>query len=687
MRLFIAEKPELAKAIVAGLGGDFQRKDGYYINGDDVVTWCYGHMLQLCDPEDYDIKYQKWNLDDLPFCFLPAKHKPNPKTDKQLKVIKALLGESDSAVNAGDPDDEGQLLVDEILRFYDYKKPVHRVLINDNNTKVVAKAIENMEDNQNFEHLGYRALARSVADQYFGYNLSRLYTLLAQAYGGQDTLSVGRVQTPILGLVVRRDKQNAGHKVDHFYNVVGDFKFDDTLFSAKYLIADNDAVNDSGKLNDADLVKEIAQRVNGKAAKIISIKTSAKTEKAKLPFSIIKLQQEASKKWGYKPTEVDAITQNLREKHQLITYNRSDCQYLSDEQFETAPFVLDAIAATAEGMQAEIAQTDSKIKGRVFNSSKVSAHHAIVPTETVGDFSALSEQEKNIYLMIARAYVAQFYPDRAYDETKIIVGVGDDKFGLTSNIETAEGWKALYRNEKDSDDEKDDDKDISNDDLRQLVENMKGVCSKAEVSKHDTKPPKLYTMTTLLGDLTRASKYVKDKNLAEILKERDKDKAGESGGIGTPATRSSIVEGLFDRGFLAEKGKSIVSTELGKTFYDQLHDIIVYPDMTAIWHEQQQDIEDIEDVYDFVRGMMEDVVNPEVARLKKEVFKIPTYDCDVCGRKLKRTKGKDDKFFWGCTGYQDENDPCKNTLEDDNGKPGAKSKPKTKRKKGFSFRL
>src|SRR5699024_8748543 len=229
-----------------------------------------------------------------------------------------------------------------------------------------------------------------------------------------------------------------------FYNGVGDFKFDDTVFTAKYLIADNDAVNDSGKLNDADLVKEIAQRVNGKDAEIISIKTSSKTEKAPLPFSIIKLQQEASKKWGYKPTEVDAITQNLREKHQLITYNRSDCQYLSDEQFESAPLVLDAIAATAEGMQAEIAQTDSKIKGRVFNSSKVSAHHAIVPTETVGDFNALSEQEKNIYLMIARAYVAQFYPDRAYDETKIIVGVGVDKFGLTSNIETAEGWKVLY---------------------------------------------------------------------------------------------------------------------------------------------------------------------------------------------------------------------------------------------------
>lgn len=686
MKLFIAEKPELAKAIVAGLGGDFQRKDGYYVDGDNVVTWCYGHMLQLCDPEDYDVKYQKWNLEDLPFCFLPAKHKPNPKTDKQLKVIKALLEKSDSAVNAGDPDDEGQLLVDEILRFYDYKKPVHRVLINDNNTKVVAKAIASMEDNKKFEHLGYRALARSIADQYFGYNLSRLYTLLAQAYGGQDTLSVGRVQTPILGLVVRRDKQNAGHKVDYFYNVVGDFKFDDTVFTAKYLIADNDAVNDSGKLNDADLVKEIAQRVSGKAAEIISIKTSSKTEKAPLPFSIIKLQQEASKKWGYKPTEVDAITQNLREKHQLITYNRSDCQYLSDEQFESAPLVLDAIAATAEGMQAEIAQTDSKIKGRVFNSSKVSAHHAIVPTETVGDFNALSEQEKNIYLMIARAYVAQFYPDRAYDETKIIVGVGADKFGLTSNIETAEGWKVLYRNEKDSDND-DDDKDISSEDFRQLTEAMKGVCSKAEVTKHETKPPKLYTMTTLLGDLTRASKYVKDKNLAEILKERDKDKAGESGGIGTPATRSSIVEGLFDRGFLAEKGKSIVSTELGKTFYDQLHDIIVYPDMTAIWHEQQQDIEDIEDVYDFVRGMMEDVVNPEVTRLKKEVFKIPTYDCDVCGRKLKRTKGKDDKFFWGCTGYKDESNPCKNILEDANGKPGNKSKPKPKRKKGFGFRL
>lgn len=686
MRLFIAEKPELAKAIVAGIGGDFQRKDGYYINGDDVVTWCYGHMLQLCDPEDYDAKYQKWNLDDLPFCFLPPKHKPNPKTEKQLKIIKSLLVESDSAVNAGDPDDEGQLLVDEILRFYDYKKPVHRVLINDNNTKLVAKAIANIEDNKKFEHLGYKALARSIADQYFGYNLSRLYTLLAQAYGGQDTLSVGRVQTPILGLVVRRDEQNAGHKSAYFYNVVGSFSFNDSSFKAKYLVTEKDEVNDSGKLNDEGFAKAIADRVNGKDAIISSIKTTQKTEKPPLPFNLIKLQQEASKKWGYKPTEVDAITQSLREKHQLITYNRSDCQYLSDEQYESASLVLDAIAATAEDLQGEINQTDSTIKSRAFNSSKVTVHHGIVPSQTVGNFSALSKDEKNIYLLISRSYIAQFYPDRAYDETKIVVNVGTDQFGLTSNVETAEGWKTLYQKDKE-DDKEEDDQDVSTDDLRLLSDSLKGVCSKAEMTAHETKPPKLYTMITLLGDLTRASKYVKDKNLAEVLKERDKDKAGESGGIGTSATRSSIVEGLFERGFLAEKGKSIVSTELGKTFYHQLHDIIVYPDMTAIWYEQQQDIEDIEDVYDFVRGVMDDVVNPEVARLKKEVFKIPTYDCDVCGRKLKRTKGKDDKFFWGCTGYQDEDDPCKNTLEDDNGKPGAKSKPKAKRKKGFSFRL
>ena len=686
MRLFIAEKPELAKAIVAGIGGDFQRKDGYYINGDDVVTWCYGHMLQLCDPEDYDVKYQKWNLDDLPFCFLPPKHKPNPKTEKQLKIIKALLVESDSAVNAGDPDDEGQLLVDEILRFYDYKKPVHRVFINDNNTKLVAKAIANIEDNKKFEHLGYKALARSIADQYFGYNLSRLYTLLAQAYGGQDTLSVGRVQTPILGLVVRRDEQNAGHKAAYFYNVTGAFNFNDTEFKAKYLVTEKDEVNDSGKLNNEALAKTIADRVNNKDASIFSVKTTQKNEKPPLPFNLIKLQQEASKKWGYKPTEVDAITQSLREKHQLITYNRSDCQYLSDEQHESASLVLEAIAATAEDLQDEVDQTDSKIKSRAFNSSKVTVHHGIVPSQTVGNFSALSKDEKNIYLLISRAYIAQFYPDRAYDETKIVVDVGTDQFGLTSNIETAEGWKTLYRNDKEDDNEEDD-QAVSTDDLRGLSDSLKGVCSKAEMTAHETKPPKLYTMITLLGDLTRASKYVKDKNLAEVLKERDKDKAGESGGIGTSATRSSIVEGLFDRGFLAEKGKNIVSTELGKTFYHQLHDIIVYPDMTAIWYEQQQDIEDIEDVYDFVRGVMEDVVNPEVERLKKEVFKIPTYDCDVCGRKLKRMKGKDDKFFWGCTGYQDENDPCKNTLEDDNGKPGSKSKPKTKRKKGFGFKL
>ncbi|EOS1694667.1 DNA topoisomerase 3 [Escherichia coli] len=675
-RLVIAEKPELAKAIVEGLGGG-SRKDGYYECGSDRVTWCYGHMLALLDPEDYDERYANWNMADLPIVHIPWRKKPSGDAGAkaQFKTILSLLKQAKSVVHAGDPDDEGQLLVDEILEYANCRLPVQRLLINDNNVKIVRRQLAAMRDNREFAGLSAAAEARSVGDQLYGFNITRLYTLAARAKGYQGLLSVGRVQTPILGLVVRRCRENAAHQKAYYYLVNGQFEVEGIQFPARYQVADGDPVDEKGRLSNKEHAEGIAAAVSGQPARIVSVTTKAKEAAAPLPYNLLKLQMDASRKFGFKPDQVKDITQALREKHKLITYNRSDCEYLSEEQHGDAPGVLAAIAQTAPMLAAAAQRANPTIKSRAFNSSKVSAHHAIIPTESTADLSKLTDAEQKIYLLIARAYVAQFWPKHLYDQTDVLAQVGDHRFGVRSNVTTSPGWKILYKNDAGNEDLEGDADDIEQD-LRKLRDGQAGTCTDAKAEQQETKPQPLYTMESLLSDLTRVAKYIRDDRLRKILIEKDKGKQGEHGGIGTPATRDSIIATLFERGYLVEKGKHIVSTPTGEELYDALPDTARYPDMTALWHEQQKAIQAGErDTLSFVNELME-YISAEVANIKENglSMKIDTHPCPSCGKPLRRIKKKDkNEYFWGCTGFADG---CKFACDDKGGKPVPREAPK-----------
>lgn len=680
MKLYIAEKPDVAKAICTALGGGFVSKDGYFQHPvkQDKVTWCFGHMLALKDPDELDEKYKHWDMETLPIePALPAPRKIPADKKKQVGVIRELVKEAETIVHAGDPDDEGQLLVDELLRYFGNKKPVMRVLINDNTPAVVQKAIANMKPNAQFEHLGWKAESRAIGDQSFGYNFTRAYSLSEQAKtGNRETWHIGRVQTPILGLVVRRDRENASHKKSYYYTITGDFMFGGVTFTARYQPKDTDPTDDKGRLSDKIFTQNLANLLTDKIAKILVATTERKKEPAPLPYNLLKLQQEASRKFGYKPDDVMAITQSLREKHHLITYNRSDCQYLSDEQFDDVGGVLSAIAGTFSQMSGACSNANPSQKGRVFNSAKVTAHHAIIPTQTVVNWSDLSEKEQNLYKIIARSYVAQFYPLYEYDETKIMLDVIVDgmpyQFSVTARVDTAMGWKKLYTNDVGNEETALPD-DVVQLDLRSLKSSDMGKCATATANEHETKPPALYTMTSLLGDLTKVAKYVKDPHLAKILKDKDKEKQGEHGGIGTPATRSSIINNLFERGYLTEKGKSIISTDRGKTLYDLLDDKIRYPDMTAIWEEQQREIKGEQDVYTFIQQMHSTTIAPTINALKANYTKPipkekPSSPCPECGRPMYQKSGKFG-LFWGCSGWNDKENPCNHMMNDKDGKP------------------
>ena len=675
--LYIAEKPNVAQALTKAIGTSFSSKDGYFTDGQNIVTWCFGHMLQLQNPEDYDPKYQHWKLEDIPFFFLPYKRKNNPATSKQLKVIKDLIKQAKTIVNVGDPDDEGQLLVDEILREVGNTKPVKRVLINDNNTKVVQKALANMEDNSKYEYMGYRAEARAVADQLFGFNLTRSYSIHHAAKTKKRALiSVGRVQSAILGLVVRRDREHASHQKAFYYNIFGDFIVGNTEFTAKFVPSEHQKTDDKNRLTNPAEAENIANFCKDKPSKITLAETVDKSTPPPLPYNLIKLQQDCSKKFGMNPSKTLEITQSLREKHQLITYNRSDCQYLSEEQHLDAPNVLNCISQNLSDLSDSVRSSDASRKGRVFDTSKVSAHHAIIPTESVVDFAKLSNDEAKVYRLIAVSYLAQFYPDYEYIQTKIEIDVGGYQFAVTANIPTVQGWKVLFSNEPETDESEQDQE--SQLDLRQIKQDDLGICSNTKVKQEATKPLPLYTMASLLADLTRVAKYIKDPSLAKILKERDKDKEGENGGIGTPATRDSIINTLFTRGFLLD-GKNIVSTPTGQELYDQLSDRIRFPDLTAIWTEKFEAVKTQQDVVNFVHYLMAEHINPEVAQIKQlcgEIQPSPaaattataTQPCPQCTRPMILRDGKFGKY-WGCTGFFDKEKQCKHIMNDKDGTP------------------
>ncbi len=666
-RLFIAEKPELAKAIVEGLGGG-SRQDTHYICGQDKVTWCIGHMLEMYTPEDYDAKYKKWLIDDLPIYHPEIKHKIKTNTKSQFLAIQRLMNEADTIVNAGDPDPAGQQIIDEILDFCKNKKPVLRFMTNDNNLSVIKKALNNLTNNSDYYQIYQSALARSWGDQLYGFNMTRAYTVKAKEQGYEGIISVGRVQTPILGLVVRRDRLNANHEKQFYFEVIGDFNFINFSFPAKYIPLESSPVDDKKRLTDKDYALKITNDCSKQPASIISSDSSVKELSPPLPYSILKLQVAAAKQYNYKPDRVMKITQELREKYKLITYNGTDCQYLNEEQHIDAPHVLNAISKTAAEYTDISNKADPKIMSRAFNNKNVSAHHAIIPTQAVVDLSTLKEPLRNIYLLVAQAYIAQFYPKQQYRETKIVLNCATHQFNVRSKIVVSDGWKILYKQDRNDDSESDESIAI---DLSSLITDDSGQCVAMNVLDKETKPLPLYTMAALLNDLTKVAKYIKDPEIKKLLIAKDKDKKGENGGIGTSRTRDVILARLFKVGFLAEKGKKVISTAVGQQLFDSLPEIATNPDMTALWHEQQSLIESGDNTtLNFITELVS-FISKQVADVKVNglTIAVESHKCHKCDDGFLRRRGGASGVFWACNKYPD----CNATLPNKSGKPDYKS--------------
>lgn len=588
MIVYIAEKPSVGRAVAAVLPKPHQQGDGFItVANGDVVTWCIGHLLEQAEPEAYNPDYKQWRKEHLPITPNEWLHTVKPATKKQFKVVKKLVKQADVLVNMGDPDRVGQILVDEIINYCGVSQAkriaAQRCLISDMNPDAIKRSLKDMRRNIDFIPLATSALARARADWLYGINMTRLCTLQGQASGYKGVLSVGRVQTPILGLVVHRDVEIENFVTKPFYEVFIELKTaKNETYSAKWKpsAACEDYMDEDGRVLLKKLAETVLRKVTEQTGEVIAVSQSVKKQAPPLPYSLSSLQIDASKRFNFNAQKTLDICQQLYENHKLLTYPRSDCRYLPQGHYADKSSVTQAISQTSPALVQAVAQADLSLKSKAWDDGKVSAHHAIIPTSRALASSRLSTDEQKIYELVARQYLMQFYPAFQYQEKQIDTEVAGGLFISKQKEVISKGWQALFPERKNNTQ----DSEFSAVQLPKVVKGENVVCTDGRLDEKQTSPPKHFTDASLLAAMTGIARYVADPEIKKVLRETD--------GLGTEATRASIIELLFKRAFLIKKGKEIHATEVGRRLILSLPEVMVRPDMTAHWESQLEAIAD-----------------------------------------------------------------------------------------------
>lgn len=663
MRLYIAEKPSMGAEIAKCLGGPMRRADGYIETGGGIVTWGFGHILRQAEPEEYDVKYKYWRSEDLPIIPESWRLFVDEACRKQFHIMEGLIKRADEIVHAGDPDREGQLLIDEVLDFVKNQKPVKRILLNALDEKSIKKAIASLRNNADFQNLKQSALARARADWLIGMNLSRAYTLAARRAGHKVVLPVGRVKTPTLALVVRRERELQSFVPVDYFVLKAAFtpvpRKEQEAFWAVWKPSDMQSGLDSEeRLLDEGVAKAMAEKLrSGGEGIVTAFSKQEKKEAQRLPFSLSSLQVLAGRKFGYEPQLVLDTAQKLYEK-KLTTYPRSDCEYLPLNQLGDAGVILQNLSVSGHAQLAVwAAKADSGIKSRAWNDKKISAHHAIIPTQVMVKMDALPAVERNLYFLIAQAYIAQFYPLHMYHQTKLEINYKEEKFAASGRMVKQWGWKQLYQHDDADKKEKEGEETAA---LPVLKKGDKVSFVEVNYEKKTTKPPPRFTASTLLAGMKEIHKYVKNPEAKKKLK--------AVYGIGTEATRANIIKELMQKGFLqqAAKKKTLTPTQAAYLLIDALPDEMTYPDSTALWEERLHSMADGE--AELETFLQEQIDFTRLLCAKAEKLALPLhgeYPCPRCRRGVMRLKNGRNGAFWGCSNYPS----CRQTCDDENGRP------------------
>ncbi|AVI63237.1 DNA topoisomerase III [Halomonas sp. GFAJ-1] len=575
MRLIIAEKPSLARAIADALPGSAKRQEGAIVCGDTTVTWCLGHLLEQAPPEAYDPADKQWRLDRLPIVPQQWKLIPRPKARSQLAAIRKLIKQATSVVHAGDPDREGQLLVQEVIEHLKYRGPVQRLLISDLNRPAVSRALASLRPNAEYQPLFQAAQARSRADWLYGINLTRAWTLTGRQAGHDGVLSVGRVQTPVLGLIVRRDNAIRDFVPHPFYPLWVDLQVTQGQLRAWWAPKEHEPLDDQGRLIERTPADALAAKLPGATGTLTTLDQQEKRQAPPLPYALSALQVDAARRHGLSAQMVLDICQRLYEQHKLITYPRSDCRYLPEEHLALAQRSLTSACQNDDTLCGWLNGADFTLRSKAWNDKQVGAHHALAPTGKPADFSQLSATEGHVFRLIVRNVMAQFYRPLRTFEVKAEFTLLDEAFRARGQSILDPGWKPLFTTREDTPP------------LPPLTQGEACQALGAGVEEKETRPPEPFTDASLIKAMMNIGRYVDNPNVRRTLRDTD--------GLGTEATRAGIIETLVQRGYLVRKQKALRATKLGCALIAALPSAVSTPERTALWEQRLRAISEQQD--------------------------------------------------------------------------------------------
>lgn len=661
VKLFLCEKPSQGNDIAKVLGAT-KRGEGCLSTPDGqlMVTWGIGHLVEQLNPEEYDPAFKKWAFETLPI--IPGKWGLSPKkeTKKQFNVVIKLIKQAKLVVVATDIDREGETIARELLDLAGFRGQIKRLWLSALDEASIRKALASLKNNEETLSLYYAGLARSRADWLIGMNFSRLYTLLAQQKGYQGKpLSVGRVQSPTLSLVVNRDRDIKNFIPKQHFTLQVMLSDGKQHFATQYIIPEQYCDPD-GLCLSAQVIQVANQQIRQLGqAKVESVETKRERQHAPLCFALSDLQSEANRLYGLGAQRVLDIAQSLYETHKATTYPRTDCGYLPESQLAEASRVIQYVLQSDQRLQPISAVLNLNQKSRVWNDKKITAHHGIIPTMVKVDISKMSDEEMKLYDLIRRRYLAQFLPISETDKTQIILKCGQHILSARGNVLVTPGWKILFGKSLNEDD-----------DAPQALPTLKQgqICqiSETEIKTLQTSPPNHFTEGTLLTAMKNAARFVTDERLKQRLRETE--------GLGTEATRAGTIQGLIDKGFLQKKGKSLLATEAAMMLMDSLPTMLKDPGLTALWEQALNQIAErtlslevfMQKQETFVRHLMAECLKQGMSLGNIEIRK-----CPQCGAPMTKRNGKNGQF-WGCSAY-----PTCQYIENIIGKKSSKGTRKT----------
>lgn len=626
--LVLAEKPSVGRELARVLKCS-RKSDGCLIGDKYIVTWALGHLVTLADPEAYGDEYKTWSLETLPM--LPGKMKLEviKQTSKQYSIVKRQLRSSEvsSVIIATDAGREGELVARWIIEKSGVKKPIKRLWISSQTDKAIKEGFQKLRDGKEYYNLYMAAQARAEADWLVGLNVTRALTCKFNAQ-----LSAGRVQTPTLALLVQRENEIKKFVPKEYYTIEADIGKLFVSWRSK----------DGGLSTfDREKAERISKEIKGKPFKLTSLRSSDKQTYAPMLYDLTELQRDANKLYGYSPKQTLNIMQKLYEQHKALTYPRTDSRYLTDDIVPTLNERLRAVTIGDTKAAAEdILRRNLKINKSCINNSKVSDHHAIIPTEQKVPMISLSTEEKRIYNLVVKRFLACFMGPYKYKQIKAEFECESEKFTAGGKEEVSLGWKAVYSSDYSFDDEDTADAQERKQILPKMKYSDEFICKNTFVKSGKTKPPARYTEATLLSAMENPSRFVNDKNMKEYL----------GGGLGTPATRADIIEKLYSSFYVEKQGNSMVPTSKGVQLIDLVPPDLKEPLLTAKWEQELEKISKgktqkqkfIAEIEKYSADLVKTVKNSS-AEYKHDNMTKKT--CPDCGKYLLEVNGKKGKML------------------------------------------